>query len=192
MTRPRLDSEGVDTAAYASLPTRVKHALEERLVVGETIRVILCGAGGQAMVGTDRRVFVCKPGAEADVAAGAEITAWEYTDLVRVRLQKRFLSDAVVLQPRRRTRQRTSYWGEAGDDPFTAANAIPISGDPDHVRAGVVFLSQLITLPRAPTPSAGTVPAVADRLRKLAALRDRGILTEHEFLAAKARILSNR
>jgi hypothetical protein len=43
--------------------------------------------------------------------------------------------------------------------------------------------------PAAPPPSAGPQPDLADQLRKLADLRDAGVLTEDEFAAQKAKLL---
>jgi hypothetical protein len=186
MTTPYVDGDGAGTASYASLEAGVKRALEEMLAAGEKVRVAICGARGQAIVATGTRVFVCKPA--STTASGAEITAWPYENLAGVELQKRFLTDAVVLRPRGRTRRKTGYWGEKGEDPFTAADAIPITSDSEQVRTAVAFLSQLIVLAR---DRPRTVPLVADKLRKLAELRDRGALTEHEFQAAKRRVLGN-
>jgi hypothetical protein len=59
-------------------------------------------------------------------------------------------------------------------------------------RLGVVFLKRVATvLPRVPEPDAN-VPAgrsVADQLQSLADLRDRALLTEEEFSAAKKMLL---
>jgi Protein of unknown function (DUF4236)/Short C-terminal domain len=47
-----------------------------------------------------------------------------------------------------------------------------------------------VTAKRAPvTPRATAAPDLADQLRKLAGLRDDGILTEAEFAAQKAKLL---
>jgi hypothetical protein len=43
--------------------------------------------------------------------------------------------------------------------------------------------------PAAPPPPAEPQPDLADQLRKLADLRDAGVLTEEEFAAQKAKIL---
>jgi hypothetical protein len=43
--------------------------------------------------------------------------------------------------------------------------------------------------PAAPPPSAEPQPDLADQLRKLADLRDAGILTDEEFAAQKAKLL---
>jgi len=45
------------------------------------------------------------------------------------------------------------------------------------------------TAPTAPMPSAAGAESLVDRLAKLADLRDRGILTEAEFQAQKAKLL---
>ncbi|GGQ82748.1 SHOCT domain-containing protein [Couchioplanes azureus] len=42
----------------------------------------------------------------------------------------------------------------------------------------------------APAPAAAPQPTMVDQLRQLADLRDKGILTDEEFNAQKARILS--
>jgi hypothetical protein len=63
MTTPDLDRAAVGTASYASLGAGMKSALEDMLAPGERIRVIIGGARGQALVGADTRVLVCKPGA---------------------------------------------------------------------------------------------------------------------------------
>lgn len=43
--------------------------------------------------------------------------------------------------------------------------------------------------PEAPEPSSAFDPAVIDQLKRLAELRDQGILTEEEFSAQKAKLL---
>lgn len=48
---------------------------------------------------------------------------------------------------------------------------------------------ELATAPIAATPS-GAMPSIADELGKLAALRDKGIITQAEFEAQKAKLLS--
>jgi hypothetical protein len=74
--------------------------------------------------------------------------------------------------------------------------------DPKKGAAGRTFASQLNAAafvpneaatppPSPPTASAvASSASVADELAKLAALRDQGVLSEEEFLAQKARLLS--
>ena len=143
------------------------------------------------MIGTDSRVFVCKPGFMAGATFGAEITNWSYRNLVGVQMHKGMISGSVVLQAPGQTGKKTSYWGQKEDDPLKAPNAIPVAGEWDHVRAGVATLSDLINQAQAvQAPPVAAPVSVADELRKLAELRDQGVLTEEEFQAAKGRMLA--
>jgi hypothetical protein len=59
-----------------------------------------------------------------------------------------------------------------------------------HVNPGMGVAAGMAGLPAAAGPEAGAPPVdVADQLRKLAALRDEGILSDEEFAAQKARLL---
>jgi len=60
-----------------------------------------------------------------------------------------------------------------------------------HVNPGNVVAAGMATNPAPAAPSAGSGPPVdvADQLRKLAALREEGILSDEEFAAQKARLL---
>lgn len=60
-----------------------------------------------------------------------------------------------------------------------------------HVNPGSVVAAGMASTPPAAAPAVGGPPVdVADQLRKLAALRDEGILSDEEFAAQKARLLS--
>jgi Short C-terminal domain len=177
-------------AITTSSRRRSRRALEQNLHVDETIRVIIRGAHGQAMVATTSRVFVCKPGFMAGASFGAEVTSWSYRNLVGVQTHKGLMSGSVVLQGPGQSGKKTSYWGGDKDDPTKAPNAIPVVGDWDQVKAGVARLRQLIDDAHAPsTDTAASPSSTADELRKLAELRDEGILSEEEFAAQKARLL---
>lgn len=190
---PQIDEQNVRPADFDKLKGRVKKALGENLAADETIRVIIHGAFGQAMIGTDTRVFVCKPGFMAGAAFGAEVTSWSYVNLVGVQAHKGLTTGSVVLQAPGQTGKRTSYWGGKDEDPAKAPNAIPIAGDWKQVQTGVARLRQLIDrahTPAAPLPGAAPAPpSTADELRKLADLHGDGVLTDAEFQAAKARLL---
>jgi hypothetical protein len=143
------------------------------------------------MVGTDSRVFVCKPGFMAGATFGAEVTSWSYQNLIGVQAHKGVMSGAVVLQGPGQSGQKTSYWGGGKDDPAKAPNAIPVAGDWQQVNAGVARLRQLIDEAHRPAQTGVPTaqPSAADELRKFADLRNEGVLSEEEFEQAKMRIL---
>jgi Short C-terminal domain len=188
---PAIDETTVELSDYAKLKAKVRTQLEANLGPGETIRVIIHGAHGQAMVGTDTRVFVCKPGFMAGASFGAEVTSWSYRNLTGVQRHKGMMSGSVLLQAQAQTGQKTSYWTGGDDDPSKAPNAIPIAGGWTRVDPCVARLRQLIDQSHAPA-SAAAVPAqssTADELRKLAELYSQGLITADEFQAAKAQLL---
>ena len=61
-----------------------------------------------------------------------------------------------------------------------------------HMNPGVAAatMAQPAPAPQAPAPAADAGQDLADRIRKLAALRDEGLLTEDEFAAQKAKLLA--
>ncbi len=64
---------------------------------------------------------------------------------------------------------------------------------PEGVRAGNAAVLKLSNIPfheELPAPPPQTMD-VADQIRKLATLRDEGILTDEEFAAQKAKLLNN-
>ena len=132
-------------------------AVRESLVPGEEVEVVIAGPSAQAMIGTDRRVFVFKKGFMAGATLGSELTSFDYRNLNGVQLHTGMLSGAVVLQTPGQTGSRTNIWKQGDDDPYKAPNAIPINRPFDDARAGVAKLRQLI----AEHYSASMSPAAA-------------------------------
>lgn len=92
--------------------------------------------------------------------------------------------------PLRRTRGLART---AGRTAIIAGTATAVSG---HVAARQQALSAqqgggpAAPPPESPARAAALDPAVIDQLERFAALRDRGIITEDEFVAQKAKLLS--
>ena len=80
----------------------------------------------------------------------------------------------------RTTDDETIYYAIADQRPERVRSAIA----PILKQAGVPFYDEAIG------PATASGQDLADKLRKLAALRDEGILTEDEFATQKARLLS--
>lgn len=181
---------GVEPADFDRLRKKVKAAMRENLAAGETIRVIVHGANGQAIIGTDTRAFVCKPGFMAGATFGAEMTTWGYPNLVGVQVHKGMVSGAVVLQGPGQTGTKANYWSQGDSDPHKAPNAIPVAGDWKNVQARTATLSQLIDAAHAAPAPSSSPTSIADELRKLADLRAEGVLSDDEFGALKDKLLA--
>ena len=188
---------------------RALSELSGALAPGEVIRVAILGEADQSMLGTDMRVFVFKKGYQAGISFRADLTPWDYRDLVGVHLSTGTSGGAVLLEAGRQKGRRRSYWGTADADPFRAPNAIPVVAPFEPAMRGVAELRRLIeraqhptgpsSAPPAPppasetgaaaaTPEGGAAAAVA-QLRQLAELRAAGMLSDEEFQAMKDRII---
>lgn len=179
-------------AQVAKLKKRVRAALTENLRAGEKIRVVIHGANGQAIIGTDSRLFVIKPGFMAGASFGVEATSWGYRNLVGIQVHKGMATGSVVVQAPGQSGTNTSYWGGDKSDPYKAPNAIPIAGNWQEVRSAVAELQNLIDEAHNPVQGASSplAASVADELKKLAELNQAGVLTDEEFAAAKQQLIS--
>ncbi|WP_345503905.1 SHOCT domain-containing protein [Pedococcus ginsenosidimutans] len=159
------------------------------------MEVVILGPSNQAVIGTNRRAFIFKKGFMAGASFGAELTSWDYRNLVGVQLHTGMMSGAVILQGPGQSGSKTSTWRNKDDDPYKAPNAIPVTRPFDKAQTGVASLRQRIADAHAPSqPTQQTSPGIAtnliaDELMKLAQLRDAGVLTEEEFAQQKLRLL---
>ena len=121
------------TPAIATAIGRLKSSARDALLTNlrekETVRVIVVGLSGQAIAGTDSRVFVLKPGFLAGASFGVETTSWNYRQITGVQIHKGMKTGAVIIQAPGQAGVSTSYWKESDSDPFKAPNAIPVAGD---------------------------------------------------------------
>lgn len=200
------------------LHKQANEALDQNLVPGETVEVIITGPSSQAVIGTNRRAFVYKKGFMAGATFGSQLTSWDYRNLVGVQLHTGRMSGAVVLQAPGQAGTSTSYWNTKDSDPYKAPNAIPVLRPWDQAQAGVARLRELIDASQSPhvSPQGGAsagwlakqsmVPTTPDPsfdrtgdrlsggpsvqlLRDLSELRDAGVLTHEEFEVKKAEVL---
>jgi hypothetical protein len=184
----------------ARLHRKANEALDQNLSPGESVEVIITGPSNQAMIGTDRRVFVYKKGFMAGASFGSELTSWDYQNLVGVQLHTGMVSGAVVLQAPGQSGVKTNVWKNSDSDPYKAPNAIPLNRPWEQAQVGVAQLRELIEAaqqgqhPPSPAGRSGprptsTSPSLADELKKLADLHAAGMLTAEEFASLKARLL---
>lgn len=110
----------------------------------------------------------------------AEMTSWDYRNVVGVQLHTGMMRGAVVIQAPGQSGTKTNHWGRGNEDPYKAPNAIPVVRPYDQAKEGVAVLRQLIeavhrahlaALPLAATPAS---TSIVDELRKLADLHSAG------------------
>jgi len=177
------------------LHRKANEALDQNLAPGETVEVVITGPSNQAIIGTNRRVFVYKKGFMAGASFGSELTSWDYRNLNGVQIHTGMMSGAVVLQAPGQSGTKTNIWKNGDSDPYKAPNAIPINRPWEPATEGVARLRQLMdaahqTGQQEPTETAPFLNAdPMAQLKQLGELRDAGVVTPEEFEAKKAEIL---
>ena len=169
--------------------------LDENLAVGEPVLVILRGTYDSALIATDRRVFVFKKGMMAGAMGGKKFTSYDYRHLTGCSLETGIMSGTFSLQGPGISSEDLSYWSGGKGDPSKAPHALAMnSPHHDQAKRGTAELRHLIADHQAtaaqPAAAAPTAIDPADQLRKLAELRDAGILTAEEFEAKKSELLA--
>jgi hypothetical protein len=117
-----------DSAPHAELRrlgAPARRALAARLEPHETVRVVVRGTRGQAIVGTDKRVLVLPPVVPGHDTAGP-IVSCEYLDVLGVEVNERVLDGSVVLRI------------------LDGRTGIPAAGDWDVIHARVATLRGLV------------------------------------------------
>jgi len=165
--------------AISELPPDAQALLKENLVKGEDVKLIIFGKFDTALIATASRCFIYKKGMLAGAPFGVQFASFDYEQLSGVDIKTGILAGQVFLQG-----SALEPGGRAADVPYGLAIG---KQNYEAARAGVAVLRALIVAAKA--PAAGQ-PDVMDQLRKLGELRSIGVLSDAEFEAKKAELLS--
>jgi putative oligomerization/nucleic acid binding protein len=182
--------------------SRLYGGLNRVLEPGEQVLVIVVGALRQAVVGTDRRLFVYKAGNQAGVMFGRRAKSWNYADVANLRLDIGQKGGVLTVVPVVPDEEILAYGASGHGTPQQSPNAITFASKPGTaIAARVQALLELVAAAHraqpATGPSTSQPPPSAERpppdpfeeIRKLGELRSAGLLTEEEFTAKKAQLL---
>jgi hypothetical protein len=171
----------------------INRTLNDNLMSGELVRVIIYGNGVSAMIGTDRRVFVFKKGWMAGATFGKKIASWDYANITGIQIVTGPTSGVVAIEAAGVQAVNMNYWAGGPNSADNSPNAIKFSGK-DHLeraRLGTAELRRLIAehqaVKHAPPQPAQTI---IEQLRQLGELHSSGILTKEEFEAKKSDLLA--
>jgi hypothetical protein len=193
-----LELEETEDESDGDLHKKARQALEENLVLGEEVRVILNmghRARRAAIIATDRRLFVFKTGAAAGAAFGSKFSSFDYRNVSGISLHTGAMTGSAVIDVAGAASVGSSYWGQKNNDPWKAQNAIPIVRPYDRAKEQIAAIRQLITdwhdravAPQGPTVQTET-PDIVDQIKRLGELRDAGLITSDEFETKKSDLL---
>lgn len=165
------------------LSTSANKELDKQLAPGELVRVIVRGIQSTAIIGTDRRASVFKK-----TLFEVRLNSWDYAAISGVE----FADKGPMMPGFVRLR---SVGTESSKMAHMSDSALQINfnekGDASNASA---VLRRLIGEYQAPSQQPAPVVAdldIADQIRKLAALRDDGIISVDEFESRKRRLLES-
>jgi hypothetical protein len=183
-------------ADIGSLDKKAQKTLAGTLEPSEEVLVTQPGEKS-ALVATNRRILVCKWGMTSGAAFGSQVNSWDLAHVTGIEYRKGMTTKAIVVQTA--GAQVVTKFGRMDNGPtsvWEAPNALFVSSK--DAEAAVSTLRQMIADHHgtgsgpSPTASSAAGPAAddaAEAIRKFAALRDEGLITEDEFQAKKGSIL---
>lgn len=139
--RKELESMWTHYETADALNATAHQALEDELLPGEVVRVVIPGMANSAIIGTDRRIFVLKTGFRPDGSAARAVSSWGYRSIVEVQFEAGPLSAAVVV---RADTVPASDASSRSTDAWYAPNAIAVNRARFQLAAeGVALLQKL-------------------------------------------------
>lgn len=212
MTRLQVEKFAAETNWTKPLPKWVVNAITSNRIEDEPVKIILMGNVGYAgaLVAFEDRCLIAKGGAMGSFMAGSlgggRITTFYYDQITGIEYNSGLLSGVLeILTPSYQGTANKDYWkGLASgskrnlddNDPWKLSNTLPLNKDDYRAAKSLIdSLRKLIASYRrggvAPIAQAAEKRDLSDELLKLADLRDKGILSDSEFTAAKIKLLEN-
>jgi hypothetical protein len=176
-----------------ALSGKMKKALDGVLQQGEQVLDQIEGLRHQGAVLTNRRVIVAKSGVNAGAVFGAKVTSFPFDLVASIEVQTSGVRTVLIVQSAGDKSQSGFLSGrQLGNDVWSSANTVPFNrGDRDRAQRFAEHASRIrAEAVNSRGSSQPGQPSVADELQKLAALKDSGVLSEEEFAAQKAKLLS--
>jgi hypothetical protein len=166
--------------------------LDQNLSADEKVQVIIRGLWDSAIIGTNVRDFIYKRGLMGGVTFGSKLTSWDYLNLSGVQIETGPMSGFISLQGPGIESIDLSYWNSSGkNSPNMSPHAISITSDLyEQAREGVAIFRRLISNSQQSKTVNPITLDIPDQIRKLAQLKEQGILTQEEFESKKKDLLS--
>lgn len=174
------------------LKGRGEKILAENLSSEEKVMVKLQGQFGQALVMTNKRLYIVKWGMQSGSTFGGKCIAYEYRNITAIEIRKHAVSRFVqILTPATQDR-KLSYWAgsDKPDSAIASDFAVTYEGKKDKLFQESVNLARRV-MEKMHEGAHRNVSSEnsLDQIEKLAELKNKGILTEAEFTAKKRQLL---
>lgn len=171
-----------------NLGSRGEKILENNVSQNEKATIKLKGAHGEALVLTNKRLYVLKWGFVAGSTFGGRCLGFHFNDIMGVEFKKGVLTGLVeILTPATQNTQK-GYWGaRGGGSAIESDNAVTFTRDKfSKFQEAVAVIREIVNQGKTGRTSK---TSDYDELEKLAHLKDEGTITKEEFEAKKKQIL---
>jgi hypothetical protein len=202
-------------AGIFTLQTKVGPKKKPSMAIDELCQdddpwLILSAGSAGVLAAWDDRLAIVKTGGMAGIMAGAMMggrtAVYHFTDITGIEYNSGMLNGVLeVLTPSYSGAANKDFWrgtasGRNADanDPWTLSNTLPLDKfsyrnalpQINELRSRISRAKQPIVTIKSDGPAPTAVPGLAEELVKLAALHDAGVLSDAEFAAAKASLLT--
>jgi len=199
-----------NTRVRGSLTRKASEAILRQCDGDEQPWLILVSGGFAGVLAAfDARLVIIKTGAVTGWMAGSlggeRSAVFHYADITGIEYNSQFMTGVLeILTASYHGSANKDYWrgvtrprNADSNDPFTLSNTLPLNkadynaclAEINELKARIRASKQIkveVVAPQAASESDG----LAEQLERLARLRDAGALSDVEFAAAKARLLS--
>jgi hypothetical protein len=188
------ESAMVQANSYAQIPPKARKIYDANHGPAN-IEFVIVGNSSQCLVALSQSCIIVKPGFMAGATGGGRFTEFHYADITGIEVNTGMINAVLeVTTPAYQGRSKDFWSAGKNEDPFKVSNCLPGSKALFCQGEGAARIEELRNRvrqakqhARSPAPTPAVDPA--EQIRKLAELRDTGILTEAEFAEAKARII---
>jgi len=174
------------------LPSGLSKAFKGIIQPDEKVVGVLEGLRSQTAVLTDRRVIISKRGVNAGAVFGSKTTSYPFEMIVGVEVQTSGVRTVLTVRSASdQAGQGFLAFQTLDKNVSNAPNTVPLNrGDREVAQQFAEQVNRLKKESSQGQQTAGGAPSVADELEKLAKLKGDGVLSDEEFAAQKAKLLS--
>jgi hypothetical protein len=174
------------------LHSRAETLLSDNLGSTEAVLARIKGADStQCLVLTDQRALIIKVGWRSGQTLGGKVTSFDYANITSVEVRTSIMTGSFEIATGGVQGRERSYWTtNKSEDAWRAPNTIPILKSQQRVFQQVAaFIRERSRAPAETSAIPLQTVDIPDQLRKLAELRDQGIVSDAEFEVKKTELL---
>ena len=174
-----------------AIGSRGEKILKNSLSNDEQIIIKLKGSFGEALVLTNKRLYVAKWGYLTGNTFGGRCNAFEFKNIASIEFKKNLVTGSVEVLTSATQNTQKSYWS-TNNSTAKADNIVSIQRNSFNIFSEAVKIirdkiseSHLVGMPTVSNNESDNLI----QLEKLAELKDKGIVTSEEFEAKKKQLL---